>query len=63
MSSQLPPQEYTRLSIPVEMTDEITEILRDRKELGYRSVTEFVKAAIRSMLTALQDESEVEPNG
>jgi metal-responsive CopG/Arc/MetJ family transcriptional regulator len=40
---------YAGVSIPVELMDEIEKIVKSRK-LGYTSVSEFVKEAVRMHL-------------
>ncbi len=41
---------YTTVSISEEMAQEIEKFMREHPELGYTSISEFVREAIRSHL-------------
>lgn len=43
--------EYTSVSIPKKLIDEIKKVIDAREELGYANHTEFIKEAIRSYLS------------
>ena len=44
----MPAPGWKSVNIPEEMLAEIKKIIKKRPELGYRSITDFVSAAIRS---------------
>ena len=41
---------YTAISIPKELIEEIKKLMKNRPDLQYRSIAEFTKAAIRVRL-------------
>lgn len=44
---------YTNISLPNELVDEIREVVESRR-LGYRSISEFVKEAVRFYLLQIK---------
>lgn len=40
--------EYTKVNLPKEMVTEITKIIENDKRLGFVSIQEFVKEAVRN---------------
>ena len=38
---------YVQIGIPIEMYDEIKALIDERKELGFKTIPEFVKDATR----------------
>jgi len=48
------PEPYRKLSLPESMWKEIERIIKQRPELGYTSVAEFVKDAIRKRIEELR---------
>ena len=40
-------EEYGKISIPNALLENIKKIIKDREDLGYRSVSEFAREAIR----------------
>ena len=47
-------EEYTSTAIPKKLKERINNIIKSRKELGYRSVNEFVLDAIRRRLEEIE---------
>lgn len=39
--------EYTSISLPTDLIDKIKQSIKDKSELGYTTVPEFIKDAIR----------------
>ena len=63
----MPPKSYKGITLPQEMIEEIKAIIEAHPELGYSSVAEFVKDAIRSKLIEIElvekaKKGEIEPN-
>ena len=56
-------EKYARIQIPEGLKDEIEKLINDLKEkdisLGYSSISEFVKEAIRRHLSATRKEYQV----
>jgi len=50
------PEVYRKVSIPDSMWREIERIIKQRPELGYSSVAEFIKEAIRDKIRELKKE-------
>lgn len=50
-------QTWTTVGLPTEMADSISEFISLNKHLGYRSVSDFVREAVRVMLSALQEDN------
>lgn len=46
----MPQPGWKSISLPEEMVEEIARIIRERPELGYKSVSSFVIAAIRRLI-------------
>ena len=46
---------YTTVSISEEMAQEIEKFMREHPELGYTSVGEFVREAIRQRIKEIKD--------
>lgn len=44
------PKRYANYSLPEELAKRVKELIEDRKDLGYSSVNEFVKDAVRRLL-------------
>jgi len=49
----VPPKGYRHISIPEDVFLEVKRFIAEHPELGYRSVSEFVKDAIRRYLMHL----------
>ena len=63
----MPPKGYRTLTLPIEMVEEIKKLIEEHPELGYSSVAEFVKDAIRSKLIEIElvekaKKGELKPN-
>ena len=63
----MPPRSYKGITLPEEMIEEIKKVIEAHPELGYSSVAEFVKEAIRSKLTEIElveraKKGEIEPD-
>lgn len=50
----MPKGEYKGVSLPKEMIDEISRIIREHPELGYSSIADFVKDAVREKMLKLK---------
>ena len=50
----MPKEDYYSISIPRSMRDEIESIMEERKGLGYKSIAEFVKDAVRRRIEELK---------
>ena len=50
----MPKGEYRGVSLPKEMIDEINRIIRQYPELGYSSVADFIKDAVREKMLKLK---------
>ena len=50
----MPKDKYKGVSLPKEMVEEIEKIIRDNPELGYTSIADFVKEAVRDKLLKLK---------
>jgi len=50
---------YRTISIPEEMFKQIEKVVKEKPELGYSSVADFVKNAIREKLKALVESREL----
>jgi hypothetical protein len=48
---------YTKVSIPKELSDKIERYIVDNPDLGYKSIAEFVKEAIRAQLLEREEQS------
>ncbi len=49
----MPVKGYDSVNVPSGLYDKIKELIKNRTDLGYRSVTEFVAEAARLRLLAL----------
>ena len=63
----MPPKSYKGITLPQEMVEEIKKLIEEHPELGYSSVAEFVKDAIRSKLIEIElvekaKKGELKPN-
>ncbi|MCS7119554.1 MAG: ribbon-helix-helix domain-containing protein [Archaeoglobaceae archaeon] len=58
----MPPKGYRGITLPMELIEEIENLIEKHPELGYTSLAEFVKDAIRSKLFDLKSELEQEKN-
>jgi len=50
----MPIDRYRGISLPKEMIDEIERIIKSNPELGYTSVADFVKEAVRDKMLKLK---------
>ncbi len=50
----MPVGKYKGISIPREMFDEIERIIEEHPELGYSSITDFIKDAVREKITEIR---------
>ncbi len=50
------PKGYFNPALPEEMKQQIDKIIFGRKELGYKSVSEFVKDAVRRRIEEIEKE-------
>jgi len=50
----MPKDRYKGVSLPKEMVEEIERIIKDNPELGYTSIADFVKDAVRDKLIKLK---------
>lgn len=50
----MPKDRYKGVSLPKEMVEEIERIIKDNPELGYTSVADFVKEAVRDKILKLK---------
>ncbi len=50
----MPVEGYKGITLPKEMVDEIKRVIAENPELGYSSVAEFVKDAIREKITEIR---------
>ena len=50
----MPIKKYRNLSMPAEFISEIERFIKERPELGYSSMSEFVKAATRAYMNNYQ---------
>ena len=50
----MPKGEYKGVSLPKEMIEEINRIIREHPELGYSSIADFVKDAVREKMLKLK---------
>jgi len=46
---------YRGISIPAQMFEEVEKIIKEKPELGYKTVTEFIKNAIREKLQRIRE--------
>ena len=51
-------QGYKAVSIPEELHKKVEQAIKEHKSWGYRTVTEFVKEAVRSYLRKLEYEDQ-----
>jgi metal-responsive CopG/Arc/MetJ family transcriptional regulator len=63
----MPPKGYRTLTLPIEMVEEIEKVIKENPQLGYTSLAEFVKDAIRSKLIEIElveraKKGEIEPD-
>jgi len=56
----MPRAVYKTISIPEEMFNEIVRVIKVRPDLGYQTVTEFIKDAIRRRLEEIKKEMVLE---
>jgi len=56
----MPERKYRNLSMPAEFITLIEIFLNDHPELGYTSMSEFVKSAVRSYMKIYQEFAEKE---
>lgn len=49
---------WTTTTFPSDLFDEVRDFIRKHPELGYRSVAEFVRDAVREKLRRLREELE-----
>mgnify|MGYP000586632945 FL=1 len=56
----MPRAVYKTISIPEEMFNEIERVIKVRQDLGYQTVTEFIKDAIRRRLEEIKKEMVLE---
>ena len=47
---------YTTVGIPTPVYDNIRDLIKDREDMGFRSVSEFVMYALRKEIQKLKDE-------
>jgi len=47
-------EQYTSTALPKKLKERISNIIKQRKELGYRSVNEFVLDAVRRRLEEIE---------
>ena len=59
----MPARKYRNLSMPAEFIHMIEIFLEKNPELGYTSMSEFVKAAIRSYMKICQEFKKKEKKG
>ena len=52
----MPRKGYRGISLPETMIEEIEKLLKQRPDLGYQSVAEFIKDAIRRRIEELKKE-------
>jgi len=45
---------YRGVNLPEEMVEEIERLIKRRKDLGYQSIAEFVKEAVRKRLEEIK---------
>ena len=45
---------YNRVNLPSGLYNKVRELVRKRKDLGYRSITEFVAEAVRLRVEAIK---------
>ena len=50
----MPAGKFKGVSLPKELVDEISKTIEERKELGYASVAEFIKEAVREKLDQIK---------
>lgn len=50
----MPIGKYKGISIPKEMFDEIEKVIKEHPELGYSSITDFIKEAIREKIVKIK---------
>ena len=50
---------YTSISIPVELFEQVNQIIEQKEELGYRKPTEFIKEAIRFYVYYIRDRDQL----
>jgi len=56
----MPERKYRNLSMPAEFIHMIETFLEEHPELGYTSMSEFVKSAVRSYMKICQEFTEKE---
>ncbi|MFA5365240.1 MAG: ribbon-helix-helix domain-containing protein [Candidatus Bathyarchaeia archaeon] len=49
----MPVKGYDSVNVPSGLYDKIKDLIKNRTDLGYRSVTEFVAEAVRLRLLAM----------
>ncbi|WP_290597510.1 MULTISPECIES: ribbon-helix-helix domain-containing protein [unclassified Archaeoglobus] len=49
----MPPKNYKGITLPAEMVERVKEIIETFPEMGYSSVSEFVKDAIREKIVII----------
>ena len=52
-------KKYRSISLPSELIDKIEQIICEHPELGYSSVSEFVKEALRTKISEIVVKKEV----
>ncbi|MBO8182018.1 MAG: hypothetical protein H0Z28_04395 [Archaeoglobus sp.] len=62
----MPPKNYKGVTLPAEMVEKIKEVIENYPEMGYSSVSEFIKDAIREKIVIIlctrEGVKEQEPN-
>lgn len=52
-------EKYTTVSLPVKLHKKVSIFIKEKPELGYGSVAEFAKEAIRIRISGLREELKV----
>jgi|GEM_PF-1003144 metal-responsive CopG/Arc/MetJ family transcriptional regulator len=50
----MPIGKYKGISIPKEMFEEVEKVIKEHPELGYSSITDFIKDAVRDKITEIR---------
>ena len=61
MKKQVRIQQYRTISVPKDLMETVKKTLEEHPELGYSSVTEFIKDAIRQAFIDLKREGKLAP--
>ncbi len=56
-------EKYTTVSLPVKLHKKVSTFIKENPELGYGSVAEFAKEAIRIRISGLREELKVMISG